>query len=97
MLTIYIDEAHAKDDWSLPKFLKHPGDSIATHKTINDRLAAARLFIEGTNYPIQLVCDVMDNDVLNRYEGWPERLYVIENSGKLHKLIFLHPLFWLLI
>ena len=30
-------------------------------------------------YPVELVCDTMEGGVLDSYDGWPERLYIIED------------------
>lgn len=85
LLTIYIEEAHAADDWSLPHFLHHPGADLKMHRTFDDRVQAAQRFIKENDYPIEVVCDSMENSVLNQFEGWPERLYIIENSIVVYK------------
>ena len=77
-LTIYIEEAHARDEWYLPD---SPNASttrlIYTHKTIEDRITAAKRFIEGTGVEMEVVCETMEGNVTDRYGAWPERLYII--------------------
>eukprot|EP01038_Epipyxis_sp_PR26KG_P013308 gene13308-17830_t len=80
LLTIYIEEAHAQDDWKLPKFLDHPGKDIVMHKSINDRIQAAKRFVVEQSYPIEVVCDSMNNEAMERFNSIPERLYIIENG-----------------
>ena len=78
MLTVYIEEAHSRDEWYLPD--SNDADtkrSIYTHQYIKDRLAAATRFIEDNSFPIDLVCDTMEGNVVDRYRGWPERLYIV--------------------
>jgi hypothetical protein len=81
MLTIYIEEAHPRDEWWLPDSPEASGKRcVYVHKTIDERLAAARRFIEGNSFPIELVCDTMKGEVYDRYQAWPERLYIILNG-----------------
>ena len=55
MITIYIEEAHARDDWSLPsqiindmkKSYNYDGENITIAKTINDRIATANKFVNA--------------------------------------------------
>lgn len=81
MLSIYIEEAHAKDEWWLPD--SPEADSrraINVHTCIDERRAAATRFLEDNAFPIKLVCDSMAGDVVNRYRAWPERLYIIQDG-----------------
>lgn len=80
MLTIYIEEAHAADEWKLPESLVETemGVSVPVHQSIADRIAAAKLFRAQRNVPsLEIVCDSMRGDMVSRYGAWPERLYVI--------------------
>lgn len=77
-LTIYVEEAHARDEWWLEHSPEASGKRcVYTHQTLNDRLAAARRFKEDNNFPIELVCDTMAGNVVDSYDAWPERLYII--------------------
>lgn len=81
MLTIYIEEAHAFDEWRLPESQVEAVDNvqIAVHKSIDERLLAAKTFAEKRKFPSEmlLVCDSMEGQVNDRYAAWPERLYII--------------------
>jgi len=65
-------EAHAVDQWKLGDIVKIP-----QHKTLQDRIAAAKLFQEENNYRIPLVVDAIDNNFNETFSTWPERGYII--------------------
>jgi hypothetical protein len=44
---------------------------------LGDRLAAANKFMEDKLFAMELVVETMDQEVQDRYEAWPERLYII--------------------
>jgi hypothetical protein len=87
MLTIYIHEAHAVDGWHLPNAPDvKTGDAIIhTHRSLEDRLNAARKFVATKKFSSELVVDSFDQNVLDRYEAWPERLYVIVDGVVVYK------------
>jgi len=84
-LTVYIEEAHAKDDWKVPVGANPGGEDILMHKVIQDRLNAGKKFVEGVKYPIELVCDTMKSQAMIRYEALPERLYIVEQGVVVYK------------
>jgi len=65
-------EAHALDQWKLGDKVRIP-----QHKSLEDRIAAARLFQEENDYKIPLVVDSMDNNFNEKYSTWPERGYIL--------------------
>ena len=82
-LTIYIAEAHARDEWWLPNIPKHEEGGracILQHKNISSRIYAARSFVEDFDLKFEVVCDSMTNTVYESYNGWPERVYIIEKG-----------------
>lgn len=82
-LTIYIAEAHARDEWWLPKMPKHEEGGracIVQHKNIESRIYAAESFVEDFSLKFEVVCDSMDNDVYKLYNCWPERVFIIEKG-----------------
>ena len=82
-LTIYIEEAHAHDEWWLPDSPEaHVGGKcyIAAHKSIADRVDAAKKFQTDFNFPGEIVCDSFLNEVCDRFGAWPERLYIIQDG-----------------
>ena len=79
-LTIYIEEAHARDEWWLPEAPgAHEGGKgcIRNHRTIEERIQAAKKFITDLNFPCEMVCDSFDEDINDKFGAWPERLYII--------------------
>lgn len=80
MLTCYIEEAHAKDEWYFPnsEVTNTFKTEIAVHRSIEDRIAAAKLFKDRTAArDLDVVCDAMVGDLVRRYGAWPERLYIL--------------------
>jgi hypothetical protein len=66
-LTIYIEEARPGDAWFMPipgylavlkKEDKSAKDTIKQHKTLEDRLKAARRFITENKFPIETVINL---------------------------------------
>ncbi len=55
------------------------------HRTIEERIAAGRKFVDDFTYPIEMLCDDMAGQAMDRYEAGPERLYVIERGVVVYK------------
>jgi len=81
-LTIYIKEAHPTDEWQLDTN-EEQGVCYAQPKSLEDRLAIARDFVAKHDYSLPMLVDRMENAADEVYAGWPERLYVIDPSGKI--------------
>lgn len=87
LLTIYIEEAHASDEWFLPEApdVKSGGAIIQVHRELEDRIHAAQTFVNYKKFVPEIVVDSMRNEVVDRYYAWPERLYVIVDGVVLYK------------
>lgn len=87
MLTIYIEEAHATDEWFFPDAVdvKSGGAVIAVHKNLSDRIQAAKTFVQNKEFPVEIVVDSMKSEVIDRYFAWPERLYIIMDGVVVYK------------
>lgn len=81
-VTVYIKEAHPEDEWQMDSNEKE-GVCYPQPKTLEQRLAIANDFVRRFQYPIPLYVDPMDNPANRLYAGWPERLYVIDEGGKI--------------
>jgi hypothetical protein len=57
------------------------GVCYAQPRTLADRLAIARDFVERHHWSLPMLVDSMDNAADDVYAGWPERLYVIDAQG----------------
>ncbi|PYV13205.1 MAG: hypothetical protein DMG07_15170 [Acidobacteria bacterium] len=79
-VTVYIKEAHPLDEWQLDAN-ETQQVCYAQPKTFADRLAIASDFVRRFNYPVPLVVDRMDNQAERLYAAWPERLYIVDESG----------------
>ncbi len=79
MLSIYIEEAHSKDEWYLPEATTQSGGPIINaHTSISERIAAAKLFCKNKSFPEdKIVVDSMKGHITDIYGAWPERLYII--------------------
>jgi len=78
ILVIYISEAHACDEWPLGSWT-----CIKQHKTISDRLAAAKEFAKKYDFTLPMYADDISNDFDKNYSAWPERYVVVDTGGKL--------------
>lgn len=81
-LTIYVREAHPTDEWQMKSNIK---DDVcyAQPRNLADRLAIANDFTKRFNYPVPFGVDDMNNAANNAYAAWPERLYIIDETGKI--------------
>eukprot|EP01035_Chromulina_nebulosa_P018783 gene18783-24550_t len=87
LLTIYIEEAHAVDEWHLPDApdVKKGIAIIKAHQNLNDRLTAAKTFISCKKFVCETVVDSWASNIVDRYEAWPERLYIIVDGVVVYK------------
>lgn len=58
------------------------GVCYAQPRTLEQRLAIAKDFVAKNDYGMPMLVDRMDDAANGIYAGWPERLYVIDASGK---------------
>lgn len=92
-LTVYIEEAHATDRWALPNSVASTsGDGmIRHHRDLTERLEAAKIFENvvkrenSSRCTFDVVVDSMSDDMTIRYDGVPERLYVVQDGVIVYK------------
>ena len=79
-ITIYIKEAHPLDEWQMDANEK---DDVCypQPRTTEDRVRIANDFVGRFHYRIPLFVDPIDNRANAVYAGWPERLYVVDETG----------------
>jgi Iodothyronine deiodinase len=81
-LTVYVREAHPTDEWQMKSNLKDKDDvCYAQPKTLEQRLVIANDFTKRFKFPLPFGIDDMSNAANDAYAAWPERLYVIDESG----------------
>ena len=79
-LTVYVREAHPTDEWQMSSNVKEDV-CYAQPKTLEQRVAIANDFIKRFKYPIPFGIDDIDNAANDAYAAWPERFYIIDESG----------------
>ena len=81
-LTVYVREAHPTDEWQMKSNIK---DDVcyAQPRSLSDRLGIANDFTKRFSYPLPCGVDDMNNAASDAYAAWPERLYIIDESGKI--------------
>lgn len=79
-LTVYVREAHPTDEWQMKSNLK---DDVcyAQPKTLEQRVAIAKDFTARYKFPLPFGIDDMSNAADTAYAAWPERLYIIDETG----------------
>jgi len=81
-LTVYVREAHPTDEWQMKSNVKEDV-CYAQPKTLEQRLAIANDFTKRYSFPIPFGIDDMSNTVNDLYAAWPERLYILDESGRI--------------
>lgn len=51
-------------------------------RTFTERVAIANDFVTRFHYPLPMAIDAMNNAADHTYGGWPERIYIIDESGR---------------
>ena len=81
-LVVYIKEAHPEDEWMSRANYR---DTVVYNQptTYEDRRNIANDFLRDMAFRIPTVIDKMDDAVGTCYGPWPERVYLINQDGKL--------------
>ena len=77
---MYVREAHPTDEWQMKSNVK---DDVcyAQPKTLEQRIAIAKDFTSRFKFPLPFGIDEMGNAADRAYAAWPERLYVVDETG----------------
>jgi len=78
---VYIEEAHPTDGWQMPSNIKD-GVLVATAKSFFERDEAAQTCVVKLGIHIPALVDDIHDSTEKAYTGWPDRLYVIDQSGR---------------
>jgi hypothetical protein len=76
-----VREAHPIEGWRMESNDK-AGISIAQPKTDDERVKVAKTCSGALHITMPLVVDTIDDRVGHAYSGMPDRLYVIDRSGR---------------
>jgi hypothetical protein len=52
-------------------------------RTFPQRVGIANDFVTRFHYPIPIAIDTMNDAADRTYGGWPERIYIVDESGKI--------------
>jgi iodothyronine deiodinase-like protein len=77
---VYIQEAHPIDRWQVDDNVEDDV-LVASTTTPEERRAAAGMCITKLGIKLPALIDDTDNPVERAYTGWPDRLYVINQTG----------------
>lgn len=80
-LLIYVREAHPIDGNVAARNVRE-GISLSSAKTMDEKEEHADVCIVKLNMKFPTLVDGMDNTVELAYGGWPDRLYLIGQDGR---------------
>jgi type I thyroxine 5'-deiodinase len=80
-LVVYITEAHPSDVWQMQSNIK---DKVvfASPRNQDERASVAGTCVRKLGIEIPAVLDEFGNSTESAYTAWPDRLYLIDRSGK---------------
>lgn len=80
-LVVYITEAHPSDVWQMPSNLR---DKVvfASPRDEGERENIAGTCVRKLGIKIPALLDEFGNSTEAAYTAWPDRLYLIDRSGK---------------
>jgi len=82
-LTIYIREAHPLDEWRMRSNEKDKDDVCYVQpRNLGQRVAIANDFTRRLKFTVPFGIDEMNNAAEGAYAAWPERLYILDESGR---------------
>jgi hypothetical protein len=79
---VYIQEAHPIDAWQVDDNLKDDV-LVATTRTSEARYDVAGLCVRNLGIELPALIDEPDNRVERAYTAWPDRLYVVDRTGRI--------------
>jgi type I thyroxine 5'-deiodinase len=79
---VYVREAHPTDEWQMKSNIK---DDVcyAQPKNLEQRVAIANDFVQRFQFPLPFGIDDMSNRAEGAYSAWPERLYIVDETGRI--------------
>jgi Iodothyronine deiodinase len=77
-----VREAHPTDAWQMKSNVKEDV-CYAQPKSLEQRVAIANDFTRRFHYPLPFGIDDMGNAADNAYSAWPERIYIVDEAGRI--------------
>jgi hypothetical protein len=81
-MIVYIREAHPEDGWVLSEN-REAGIAVPDPQTLSERAEVATTCSFALETTIPMLLDDADDAVATAYGGWPDRLYLIDRSGRI--------------
>ena len=81
-MIVYIREAHPEDGWVLSEN-REAGIAVPDPRTLAERADVATTCSFALETTIPMLVDDADDAVAAAYGGWPDRLYLIDRSGRI--------------
>ena len=79
---VYIQEAHASDGWQME--INEKEKVVYDYpKDYDDRVSIAGACSTNLGIEFPPLVDTIDNKTEVAYTAWPDRLYIIDNNGKI--------------
>jgi len=79
---VYIREAHAEGEDQVSRNLDE-GVVFEQPETADERADVAAACMLRYNFSFPMLLDNMENEAEDKYQSWPDRLYIIGNDGKI--------------
>jgi len=73
---IYINEAHAVDEWPVRT---DPKLCIKQHQTLHERCSMAKSLTNDYKFAMPVYVDTIENTFENTYAAWPLRAFIVED------------------
>mmetsp|Transcript_8422 Transcript_8422/g.10650 ORF Transcript_8422/g.10650 Transcript_8422/m.10650 type:complete len:128 (-) Transcript_8422:1386-1769(-) len=80
-ITVYIAEAHAKDEWTLGDSFNAEFDQmwdVMLPTSMEERIKLANEWVKWANPTMPYYVDLMNDNARLAYGAWPERLAIVE-------------------
>ena len=81
-MQVYVREAHPTDEWQMKSNVKEDV-CYPQPKTLEQRVAIANDFIKRFQFPMPFGVDDMNNAASEAYAAWPERIYIVDEKGRI--------------
>jgi hypothetical protein len=81
-LAVYVREAHPVDGWRLPDN-DQAGVRVRQPRNLAQRRSVARQCSGALNMGMTMVVDEIDDRVGHLYSGMPDRIYLIDEAGRI--------------
>ena len=79
---MYIQEAHSSDGWQME--INEKENVVYNYpKDYDDRVSVAGACSTKLGIELPALVDTIDNKTEAAYTAWPDRLYLIDNNGKI--------------